>query len=182
MKYLTLRGGQRGASSGGLSNHQINTILRLTVDPRIPVIAADKTDTLKPKPGSKQFAFIINTNPSTSDGSGRDGFAPGHWTAVHFDNRDGRTSAEFYDPLGKPTPPALLNAMKIFAATINPKRKFLLKENRVARQPNGTTTCGHHVIKFLEDRYDGVSWAKATGFEQNENNIQDEVKRYDSYI
>jgi len=49
--------------------------------------------------------------------------------------------------------------------------------------------CGHISLKFLEDRYNGVSWADATGFKkcieqqvEGERDIQKSVKKYESYL
>ena len=67
----------------------------------VPCIASDQTSDLLQyvKRGDKEFSFVINTNPSKSNGSGKDGYPVGHWTCVFIDNRDDYPSCEFFDPL-----------------------------------------------------------------------------------
>ena len=81
----------RGASiKKGLYNDEIESVLKKRIKDFVPVIPLDKvSDMVKyVKPQMKRFGFIINTNPSTSDGSGKDGYKEGHWRSVYFNNED----------------------------------------------------------------------------------------------
>jgi len=64
------------------------------------------------------------------------------------------------------------------------------------RQSKLTSSCGHHSIKFLDDRYNGVPYADATGYtdymermnsaaddsQDGEKDIAKTIKKYESYI
>ena len=147
------------------------------------------------KPGMKRFGFIINTNPSTSDGSGTDGYKQGHWRSVYFNNEDDFKTAEYFDPLAEGNPePELLDGMKKIARKMNPENYFLFKVNNLKRQPDGTATCGWHSIKFLDDRFQGIPWDDATGYndyidkhrpddsKDGEKDVKNYFEKYKSYI
>jgi hypothetical protein len=89
----------QNTNSDGLYNDQIEKILKKRLKHFVPCIAADKTHELMRYVGKKdkEFAFVINTNPSESDGTGNDGYPPGHWTCVYIDNRDDYPSCEYFD-------------------------------------------------------------------------------------
>ena len=64
------------------------------------------------------------------------------------------------------------------------------------RQSKMTSNCGHHAIKFLDDRFNAVPWSEATGYDDymakhssapddsadGEKDIVKAMKRYESYI
>jgi len=188
----------RGASiNKGLYNDEIENVLKKRIKDFVPVIPLDKVkDMVKYiKPQMKRFGFIVNTNPSTSDGSGKDGYKEGHWRSVYFNNEDDFKSAEYFDPLAEGNPePELLEGMKKIARKMNPENYFLFKVNNLKRQPDGTSTCGWHSIKFLDDRYQGVGWDDATGYndymdkhrpddsKDGEKDVKNYFEKYKSYI
>lgn len=164
----------------GLYNDQIENVLKKRIKDFVPVIPSDKSSEMLEyiRPNMKRFGFIINTNPSTSDGSGNDGYEEGHWRACYFNNEDDFTSAEYFDPLAEGNPESsLLNTMKEIAQKMNPEKYFLLKINNLKRQPDGTATCGWHSVKFLDDRFQGVPWDEASGYNNyiNKNRPDDSV-------
>jgi len=183
---------QRGKGSSlkeGLYNDEVETLLKKRIKDFVPVIPSDKSEEMLGyvKPNMKRFGFIINTNPSTSDGSGTDGYQEGHWRSVFFNNEDDFTSAEYFDPLAKGNPEvSLINSMKKIAKKMNPEKYFLLKVNNLKRQSDGTATCGWHSVKFLDDRFQGIPWEEATGYkyymEKNKptdsSNGEKEIKKY----
>lgn len=187
-----------GRGSDGLYNTDIEAIMKGLKHGPVPVICSDKIGMLPDyvHKGMKKFGAIINTNPSTSDGSGKDGYRVGHWRGIFFDNdEDGRVSCEYFDPLCEGTiPPALKKVMIKVAEKMNPEDYFLVKENNLKRQSNTTSTCGFHSIKFIDDRMNGVPWSEATGYDEymaknkpddsiaGEIALEKPMKKYDKYI
>ena len=93
--------GGNNSDDEGLYNNEIEKIAKKRMKHFVPCIASDETlDLLQyVKRGDTEFSFVINTNPSDSNGSGKDGYRTGHWTCVYIDNRDDYPSCEFFDPL-----------------------------------------------------------------------------------
>jgi len=191
----------RGKGMGdddGLYNDQIETITKKRLKRFVPCIPADKTEDLMKyvHRGDKEFAFVINTNPSESDGSGNDGYRSGHWTCVYFDNRDDYPSAEFYDPLAEGKPPvAVVKIMRRIAKKINPEKMFKYKQNMIRRQSYSSSYCGQHCIKFIEDRMNGESFCDASGYDDyikknqgaddsidGERELSKYIPKYNSYV
>lgn len=183
----------------GLYNDEIAKIARHRIKNQVvPVIAQDQIDDLPKylKKGQKIFAGIINTNPSTSDGSGNDGHRVGHWTSFVVDARDDFPSIEWFDPLVQDKPSRhLLETLKGIGQKMNPERLFLFKNNQIQRQAKTSNGCGIHSLKFVEDRVKGVPWSKATGYDsfimkpkigddskKGEAEIQAIAKKYSKYI
>jgi hypothetical protein len=191
--------GGKGAGDGGLYNDEIEKIVKKRIKNYVPVIAADEINEL-PRyvaRGDKRFGFVINTNPSSSDGSGNDGYPVGHWTAVYINNDDDYPTVELFDPLAEnKMSPALVNICRKIVMKMNPSMMFKYKQNMLRRQSKMTSNCGHHAIKFLDDRYNGVPWSEATGYDDymeqhssapddshdGEKDIAKAMKRYESYI
>ena len=118
------------------------------------------------KKGKKAFGAIINTNPSSSDGSGKDGYRTGHWTSVFVDGRDDYPSVEYFDPLVQDDPSKQLKStLEQIAHEISPDVMAKFKYNRIQRQSHKSNDCGIHAIKFIEDRFQGVPWSTATGYD-----------------
>lgn len=191
--------GKGTGDGGGLYNDEIEKIVKKRIKNYVPVIAADEINEL-PRyvaRGDKRFGFVINTNPSSSDGSGNDGYRTGHWRAVYINNEDDYPTVEYFDPLAEgKMPPELVTMTRKIAMKMNPEMMFKYKQNMLRRQSKLTSSCGHHSIKFLDDRYNGVPYADATGYtdymEQHssapddshdgERDIAKTIKKYESYI
>lgn len=189
----------KGDDGDGLYNDEIETITKKRIKDYVPVIASDQLSEL-PKyvgRGDKRFSFVINTNPSTSDGSGDDGMRPGHWRAVFINNEDDYPSIEYFDPLAEgKMPEDLIKMCRRIAVKMNPEMMFKYKQNMLRRQSKLTSNCGWHCIKFLDDRYNGVPYSVASGYDdymENLNNTPDAsrdgekeitsyIKKYESYI
>ena len=188
-----------GGDGDGLYNDEIEKIVKKRIKNYVPVIAADEINEL-PRyvaRGDKRFGFVINTNPSTSDGSGNDGYRTGHWRAVYINNEDDYPTVEYFDPLAEgKMPQELITMTRKIAMKMNPEMMFKYKQNMLRRQSKLTSSCGHHSIKFLDDRFNGVPYADATGYtdymEQHssapddshdgEKDISKYIKKYESYI
>jgi hypothetical protein len=79
---------------------------------------------------------------------------------------------------------------------MNPSMMFKYKQNMLRRQSKMTSNCGWHAVKFLDDRYNGVPWSEATGYDDymaqhssapddshdGEKDISKYIKKYESYI
>jgi len=163
-----------GIEEGGLYNDEIAKVIRKRVGRMIPVIPSDKVNSLLNHvvKGDKKFAAVVNTNPSTSDGSGTDGYRPGHWRALFIDNEDDFPSVEYFDPLAEgPPEPSLVNIMRKLCKKINPEKLCLYKQNAIRRQAKEKSTCGWHTMQFIDDRWNGVPWSEATGYENYIENL-----------
>ena len=189
----------KGGDGDGLYNDEISKIVKKRIKNYVPVIASDEIDEL-PRyvaRGDKRFGFVINTNPSSSDGSGNDGFRTGHWRSIYINNEDDYPTVEYFDPLSEgKMPPELISMCRRIAMKMNPSMMFKYKQNMLRRQSKLTSSCGHHSIKFLDDRYNGVPYADATGYtdymeslnsapddsRDGEKDIAKTIKKYESYI
>lgn len=188
-----------GDDGDGLYNDEIEKIVKKRIKNYVPVIASDEINEL-PRyvaRGDKRFGFVINTNPSSSDGSGNDGYRTGHWRSVYINNEDDYPTIEYFDPLAEgKMPPELVTMTRKIAMKMNPSMMFKYKQNMLRRQSKMTSNCGHHSIKFLDDRYNGVPWSEATGYDSymaqhssapddshdGERDIAKVIKKYESYI
>ncbi|MFZ4671453.1 MAG: Ulp1 family isopeptidase [Flavobacterium sp.] len=193
------RVGFGNASGEGLYNDEIASLIRKRVGRVIPVIPSDQVNDLMAyvKKGDKKFAAVINTNPSTSDGSGTDGYRPGHWRAIFINAEDDYPSVEYFDPLaeGKPEQ-SLINVMKKLCKKMNPEKMCLYKQNNLRRQTKTSSTCGWHSMQFIDDRWHGVPWSEATGYDNyieqhkqpaddskdGENDVKKYIKKYNVYL
>jgi hypothetical protein len=122
---------------------------------------------------------------------------PGHWRAVFINNEDDYPSIEYFDPLAEgKMPEDLIKMCRRIAVKMNPEMMFKYKQNMLRRQSKLTSNCGWHCIKFLDDRYNGVPYSVASGYDdymENLNNTPDAsrdgekeitsyIKKYESYI
>jgi len=151
----------------GLWNDEIENILKKNIKDTIPVIAIDQIDNLEKvvEPGLKRFGFVVNTAKSSSDGTGENGNSLGHWIGVYINNEDDYPSIEWYDSLALGNPkPTVLSSLKKIARKINPEYYFKLKVNNLQTQPDNSPHCGYHAIKFLDDRYNAISFEEASGY------------------
>lgn len=191
--------GRGDGEEEGLFNDEIENIAEKRIKNYVPVIASDEINTLSKyvKPGQKRFAFIINTNPSTSDGSGDDGLRPGHWRSIYINNDDDYPTVEYFDPLCEGRiPNDLLKVCMKIARKMNPEMMFKYKQNMLRRQSKLTSNCGYHALKFIDDRYHGVPYSDATGYtdymdklnqvkddsRDGEKQVMKYIKKYQSYI
>ena len=115
---------------------------------------------------------------------------------VYIDNRDDYPSCEFYDPLAEGLPPKpVITIMRKIAKKMNPEKMFKYKQNLIRRQSYRTNRCGHHCIKFIEDRMNGIPFCEASGYDDfiqkhkgsdgsddGEKDLEKVLPKYNSYI
>jgi hypothetical protein len=156
-----LQGGA-GTDNGdeGLYNDQIEKIMKKRIKNFVPVVASDKVNDLLQyvNKGDKFFSAVINTEPSESFGR--------HWRCIVIDNRDDYPSAEYFDSLAENAKPddALLSVMRKICKRMNPEKYFKFKYNMLRRQSFNTSNCSYHVMKFIEDRHNGIPFEDASGW------------------
>ncbi len=146
---------------GGLYDDQIQKMMKMYEPEFKGVIASDDIKTLLPKitPHSR-LGFIINTEPHNTKGE--------HWQAVYIDARpNGSQSVEFFDSFGRVMPEHLRKDIKLIIEMLKPKTFLKLKENRVVMQKDSTSNCGFFSVRYLIDRFRGVPFADATGWNEN---------------
>jgi hypothetical protein len=155
------KGSGASESDDGLYNDQIEQIMKKRINNFVPVVAQDQVDSLLGyvKKGDKFFSAGINTDPSSSGGR--------HWRCIVMDNRDDFPSAEYFDPLCETMKPeeSLLNVMREIAKKMNPEKYFKYKFSEIRRQSFNKSNCGFHVCKFIEDRYNGIPFSEASGYD-----------------
>lgn len=175
----------------GLYNDELEKLGKKVLKRVVPVISSDEIHTLLPDVSNKtkEFGFIMNTNPSDSDGSGNDGYPAGHWVCVYINNQDDFPSIEYFDPLGNAPTDETIEGLRKLSEKMDNDKLFLFKENLVKRQADNTNHCGHFCMDFLEQRFSGVPFVEATGFDkcmnqekEGESEILKKVKLYENYL
>ena len=152
----------------GLYNDQIEQIMKKRINNFVPVVAKDQVDSLLGyvKKGDKFFSAVVNTDPIS--GGGR------HWRCIVMDNRDDFPSAEYFDPLCETMKPeeSLLNVMREIAKKMNPEKYFKYKFSEIRRQSFNKSNCGYHVCKYIEDRYNGIKFSEASGYDDYQKRMK----------
>ena len=139
----------------GLDTSQINTLMRGYRD-YLGCIGRDQIPTLRIMPG-KRFGFVMNTDPSTKAGI--------HWVAIYVDNRpNGSNSFEYYNSLADQPNRYILHSLRQVIAMIRPQQRMTFKVNKIADQEGTSENCGYFATKFLIDRFNGVPFAEASGY------------------
>lgn len=179
-----------GGGAGGLYDYEIEEIMK----PYRPfgflgVISSDEIPTLINKvkkfnemklyQKGDRFSFIMNLDPHTKPGS--------HWVACFIDP-DFDRAIEYYDSYARDPPENFWRDMKKLIDFIDPPTLLKVKINRIVDQMNTTNTCGFFAIKFLHDRYAGIPFKGASGYdkkidewknrEEGEKLIQKFIKLY----
>jgi hypothetical protein len=78
---------------------------------------------------------------------------------------------------------------------MNPEMYFKFKPNMIRRQDFKKNTCGFMAMKFLDDRYNGVPFHEASGYDDfieqhkgadnskdGEQDVEEYKKKYSNYI
>jgi hypothetical protein len=157
---ITTRGrGSYSNDNDGIFNDELQEIFEDKTNRFLPVIPSDKMDTLIPMVNrdTEKFGWIQNTEPSGSEGR--------HWVAYFIDIPN--LEVNYYDSLvendGIP-PRSSLKGLKKIIDKIHPEYYLLFKHNQIRDQNPNSANCGYFSLKFLMDRFRGVSFKKATGY------------------
>lgn len=174
----------------GLWSDEIEKILKLKIKDIVPVVSIDEVKNLIPYVNNetKRFGFIMNKADSSSDGTGENGNTLGHWTACYINNEDDYQSIEYFDSFGDDPDKSTIESLREMARRINPEKYFKVKINKLKLQPETSPHCGHYSIKFLEDRFNGIPFSQASGYDAYIEKFKPDfskdfkVKKYDNYL
>lgn len=155
-------GGSKERKERGLSNSEIDHLMK-GVDGFLGTVPRDQIMTLN-FPKNKPFSLVMNTDKSGGPGI--------HWVAM-FCDPVGSKSIEYFDSFADPMPADVREVINKVVKKIKPTTFLKLKENGVVQQDNDTMNCGYFAINFLMKRHRGVSFADATGYNDN-------LKRYNA--
>lgn len=110
-----------------------------------------------------RFGVIVNTDVSSGPGQ--------HWTAIFVDLYKDR-SVEFFDPFGDPPHPSIEQDIKNYIDALDLPFMLKYKVNSNKLQHEKSDRCGLHAMLFLEDRFRGIPFGEATGYEKKEGLIK----------
>jgi len=142
----------------GLYDDQLEKMMKMYQPEFKGVIARDEIKTLLPKIQPKsRVGFILNLDPADKAGS--------HWVAIFIDARSsGSKSIEYFDSFGRVIPDDILKDLKLLVEMLQPGTLLKLKSNHVVMQDDKSSNCGYFAMRFLIDRFRGVPFSDATGF------------------
>jgi hypothetical protein len=175
---LRLKAGKGSSKEDGLWNDEIEKILKLKIKDTVPFVNNQ----------TKRFGFIMNTADSSSDGSGENGNSLGHWVSTYINNEDDYPSIEYFDSFGDDPKESTIQSLKQMACRINREKYFKFKINKLKLQPEKSPHCGHYAIKFLEDRFNGIPFSEASGYDAYIERFKPDfskdfkVRKYDNYL
>lgn len=162
-------GKKESVDKDGLSNFQIDKLMKKYGDKYLGTISHDEIPTIlsKIKPHSSG-GFVINTDPSTKEGK--------HWQAVYFDgNKD--MEIDFYDSFGDPPSNTIMKGVKQIADKLQADNYLKFKNNKIKQQNDRTSNCGFFAAKFLIDRFAGKHFTQASGFDDSVKGEKD-IKKF----
>lgn len=147
--------GKRKYRDDGLSTGQINSLMR-GYPYYLGCVGCDQILDFDVKPRSR-FGFVMNTDPSYKKGQ--------HWVAIYIDARpNGTHSVEYYDSLADLPTRQVFEDLKKLSNSLRAHHPLILKMNKIADQSDDTSNCGYFASKFLIDRFNGKSFAEASGY------------------
>lgn len=152
------RGRGKKVKDKGLSDVEINNMMKPYGSRYLGTIAHNEipkiVKKIKPKTDG---GFVINTDPASKGGE--------HWQAVYFDARPGGNGEiNFYDSYGDPIDKTLQRDLELISKKLKAGTYLKFKENRIRQQDGKSSNCGWFSAKFLMDRFRGVHWKDASGY------------------
>lgn len=178
----------------GLWDTDLQKLLKKSIKNYVPVLGMSEIHNLPDLVGKKtrEFGFVVNTlRKGEGDGTGRNGKV-GHWTCA-FISKDSK-SIEYFDPLVQgPMDKELKRVCETIAKKMDSEFMFKLKENNLIRQGD-TGNCGLFCVAFLSDRYSGIPFSEATGYqdymkrkkpddsEDGEDDIFHRFEKFENYL
>ncbi len=124
--------------------------------------AIDQIKEIDFDPSEKSISFIMNTEPIAKK--------DGHWVAIYL-NKD---NLEYYDSFGDEPSERFMKEIKKILDKWSPTKALQFKINRIKYQRDNSNNCGYFAMKFLIDRYKGIHFKDATGFNKLSNAIKGE--------
>lgn len=109
-----------------------------------------------------RFGVIVNTDVTTGPGE--------HWTAIFVDLYKDR-SIEYFDPFGDPPHETIEHDIKKYIEALDLPFMLKYKVNSNKLQHEKSDRCGLHAMLFLEDRFRGIPFGEATGYEKKDSLI-----------
>jgi len=116
-----------------------------------------------------RWGIIINTQ-ATTEGNGM------HWCAIYCDIIFDR-SIEYFDPFGEPPHQEIDRDLKKYIDMLELPYMLKYKVNTNKVQHNSSDSCGFISMLFLEDRFLGVPFMQATGWEKKKRLVTDSENR-----
>lgn len=160
---VAVNGARKPDGFQGLDNFQIDKVMS-RYPAYVGTLPYDGLPLLLPKLRiGQRVATVMNTDRSGSPGE--------HWFALYIDPIDSK-SVEYYDSSGDGIPSDLLHDIKLVADKVSPNEYLKLKENRIQRQGD-SNNCGFFAMKFLLDRFRGLSYPEATAYDDSEQGEKD---------
>ena len=140
----------------GMSGEQIEKVLGQKLHKYIPIIAANEIPTLLPYVNSKtkDFSFIINSEPSSQSGA--------HWRSVYISRA--KAEIDYYDSLVSEPSAETLRGLKQLTGKMDDTLLYKLKINRVKDQSDTSSTCGAWALFFLDRMNHGAAFKEASGY------------------
>jgi hypothetical protein len=115
------------------------------------------------EPDFKYNHLIVNTLPRSMAGK-----KTGHWCCLTVENDldKGRFTVHWFDPLSDPMP---IRAMEQLKEIVEDQPvMYEMKTNLINSQDNDSTLCGYHCLHLIKQLNNGLSWKKATHFDESE--------------
>jgi Ulp1 family protease len=117
-------------------------------------IPRDYLKSVKPLSG-EPWSLVLNTDPSTKPGQ--------HWVGIFCDPAKGKT-IEYYDSYADECPKDIRKDLKALVDKMKLKEPLKFKTSSVVNQSVNSSNCGFFVCRFLQERYAGIPFWRATGF------------------
>ena len=154
---------------GGLYSDQIEKILERYHD-FAGVYASNELNEIPTN--KKRFAFIMNLDPNTKEGS--------HWVGIYIDaNKD--KSIEYYDSFAREPSKEFMKKIKILVDKISPDTYLKFKVNKIKRQSEKSNNCGLMAARFVMDRLEGYDFPFCTGYNDVKESEEDAKKMREEF-
>ena len=162
----------------GLYNDEISSIVKKHIpNYLVPVISSDEINTLLPyvNGNTDKFGFIMNLDEHEKPGS--------HWVAIFISRNE--ASVEYYDSLGNNPTKQFLKDIKPLIEKMNDTVYYILKINHVRDQSNDSNNCGYFAINFLDNRFAGKPWKRASLYDKviDESKVgEKKIHKYKNFL
>jgi hypothetical protein len=144
----------KGNEDGALDTNQINEIMKDYG--KVGFLGALPRNYLaKINPGNNVWSCVLNTDNEGEEGQ--------HWLAIYCDPLHDK-SIEYYDSFADKCPEDIQKALKGIVDRMKTKAMLKFKTSSVVNQDVNSSNCGYFACRFLQERYAGVPFWRATGY------------------